>query len=162
MTKKLRVGIEATLVTARAVDGKRRHELGDFYWATRIVDGNRFGCKSLDDALILRIGKCDAKGPQSLYVDNASIHPEIHKTVDLARFESQQTGDAEEACPRKVREVLLHVLAEKNRLQYWLGHARYFDFGRRPLFLVHRQPWDLSVNDALAIGERVKIGFRFR
>jgi len=30
------------------------------------------------------------------------------------------------------------------------------------LSLVHRKPWDLSINDALAIGDPVKIGFRFR
>jgi hypothetical protein len=30
------------------------------------------------------------------------------------------------------------------------------------LSLVNRKPWNLSVNDALAIGDPVKIGFRFR
>ena len=125
MTKKLRVCIEATLVPARAVDGKRRHELGDFYWATRIVDGNRFGCKSLNDALILRIGKRDSKVAQSLYIYNASVYPEIHKPVEFAWFESQQTGDAEEACPGNTRKVFLNVLAKKNRLQNGLHHARW-------------------------------------
>src|ERR1043165_2032601 len=124
MTKKLRVCIEATLVTARAIDGKRRHELGDFYGATRIVDVNRFCSKSLNHALIFRIGKCDSKVAQSFYVDNTSVHPEIHKTVEFARFESQQTGDAEEARPKNTRKVFLHILAKKNRLQNWLGHAR--------------------------------------
>jgi len=128
MTKEFRVCIEATLVTARAVDGKRRHELGDFYWATRIVDVNRFCCKSLDHALILRIGKRDSKVAQSLYIYNASVYPEIHKTVEFARIESQQTGDAEEACPRKVREVLFNILAEKNRLQNGLHHAEDWAF----------------------------------
>lgn len=90
--------------------------MGNFYWATRIFDIDRGCCKSLDNALILRISKCDPKRTWSLCIYNASVHSKIHEAVLLRLFESQQTDDAQEAYPRNVWKVFLNVLAKKNRL----------------------------------------------